>query len=239
MPEIGANDILIPFGTARLSENSISVGRSSDGETVVDCRIPHVVVGPARCATLRLSDGPGPGVSDADADALTALRDQTLRHCDLWSRPQSRFVERYFDLVSDEVERHRAELEAALAAFGSLYDYRDWVFSAPLPLPRAHLAASIGGERTDRRVRVDFAFRVAGRLVAIDLIGTASRTAAQEADRDDLRAAGVEIIEVRAEDIDGADALSRVLPSDFEEFWRGEPFPTGPFAPDLAPPAAR
>lgn len=214
----------------------MTTSKDPDGDTVVHCRVPFVIVERSPRGTLRLDDAPGNGLRAADGDALAGLRDQTLRHCDLWTRPLSRFVEHYFDFVSGQVTRHRNELERRLARFGGLYGYRDWVFSAPLPLPRAHLPVPASEDGPARRIRVDVAFWSAGRLVAIALIGSATVTAEQWSDREVLRSAGVEIIEIDEAELAADDALLRLLPADFHAFWRDQPFPTGAFAPDLPPP---
>lgn len=240
---VDASDLFIPYGTGRLTPDLMTIVRDPDGGETVDCRVPFMIADSAGDGTFRLNSGrrddlrgvasPGQG---EEADALAALRDVVTRQCDLWSRSQARFVERYFAFVSGQVTRHRDELERRLARFGGLYGYSDWVFSAPLPLPRAHLPVADMGGGPGRRIRVDFAFWSRGRLVAIDLIGSATITAERVADRDDLRAAGVEVIEVRDDDLTDDGGLSGLLPADFHTFWRDQPLPIGPFAPNLSPP---
>ena len=88
----------------------------------------------------------------------------------------------------------------------------------------------------DQRVRVDFAFWWQGRFVAIELTGSQTVTKARRAALLALDADDVEITEIDPTKLTRTEDLVAQLPDDFQNFWRDQPFPTGPFAPALTPP---
>ncbi|WAJ28199.1 hypothetical protein [Antarcticirhabdus aurantiaca] len=55
-----------------------------------------------------------------------------------------RVLARYFAWLDRRIGRARAAIEARLAPFHGLYAPEDYLFSAPLPLPRAHLPVGEG-----------------------------------------------------------------------------------------------
>jgi hypothetical protein len=104
-----------------------------------DERLPGVVVG---ASPLRLNSVPlpievwGDGTSD-HAGRVAALRAWLLGACGDYNGALRRAVSGYIDAIGQHIERHRAELAAALAAFHGLYQPEDWIWSALRPLPRA------------------------------------------------------------------------------------------------------
>lgn len=229
---LGKSDVLIPYGTTRLAPKHLSLTPGAAGGIEADCRVPHVIVDTGDGGTLRLNSG-SYAADGADSDALACLRGHVKRHCDLWNRAQGEFVDDYFDLIAARVEAARPALEQKLEKFGTLYGYRDWAFSAPRPLPRAHIPTGAPSDMS-AYVPVDFAFRSAGRLVAVYLTGAQTLPRDRRAARDRLRDAGVEVVEIpRA----AHDRLAALLPPDLLDFWQDEPFPTGPFKPDLPAPS--
>jgi hypothetical protein len=116
-------------------------------------------------------------------------------------------------------------LEARAGDFHGLYSYRDWLFTALRPLPRAHLELPDGS-----MTRVDFAFWTGAALLAIDLAGSETAGAAQRVRADRLRDAGVERIEIPNAAL-AAEDLARHLPPVLSRFWKHAPIPCGPFIP--------
>jgi hypothetical protein len=217
--------LLIPYGVERWSADYLDAS---------GCRVPHIVIDPARRAPLRLYDGPydfieTPPLQDlADPQAqLDYLRAYNERHCSLWGRFQKRFVARYFGFVASEVERNRAALEDRAVAFDGLYRYRDWLFSGLRPLPQAHLCLTDGETQP---VRVDFAFWTGDAVLAIDLVGTETPGAARQARRERLAAAGIQAVEIPNAAL-AADELTDHLPAALLGFWEDDPVPCGPFVP--------
>ena len=158
--------LLIPYGASRLSPRFFDVVRNADGEAHIDCRVPHVIIRPARRRQLRLNDAGAlltrPATADGQVDPtdqVSLLRAAFEDLCGLWWPVGRCFVSTYFDLVESLVEEHRRGLESRLVEFGALYHYRDWIYSAPAPLPRAWIPAAqvhdpSGGAGVVRGVRL-------------------------------------------------------------------------------------
>ncbi|BCJ89593.1 hypothetical protein IZ6_03280 [Terrihabitans soli] len=141
----------------------------------------------------------------------------------LFSRPLERFVSSYFDFVDEEIERRRDALELKLAEAGfdpgaAFPDYRDWFFSAFLPLPNAHL------QWRGDFIPFDVVFWTGTRLVAV-LIDSLSMKTPRHLRAVEALAAGHECVEV-----------VRIAPSDMAslqarlgDFTEGCRIPFGPF----------
>lgn len=99
---------------------------------------------------------------------------------------------------------HRAGIAARLAAHGDVFHWRDAMFTAPVPLPRAALVAG------DRTVGTAFAFLVAGQVLAVGARAPIAGVAAIAADCAD------------------DDAFAAALPAAIAEFWRHDVLPRGP-----------
>lgn len=225
--------LLIPYGVERWSAGYIAPA-GPDG--LPACRVPHVVIDPARRAPLRLYDGPydfieAPPLQDlADPTAqLDYLRAYSDRHCGLWAKARKRFIERYFVFVSSEIERNRAVIEDRAAEFDGLYHYRDWLFSGLRPLPQAHLRLDGDGRPP---VRVDCAFWTGDAVLAIDLAGIETPGPAQRERGERLRAAGVEALAISRTVLE-SDEFADHLPPALLGFWETDPVPCGPFIPAM------
>lgn len=233
--------MLIPYGASRLHPHVLEMRNVADGGVELKCAIPHVVVSPDEKRTLRLSDAcydfSGQMLAtdvSAPLDSLAVLRTQIENLCDLWGRPARIFISRYFDFIAAHVDHHRAELERRLEPFGGFYTYRDWIFSAPAPLPRAWLLAPrirATPPSLDSYVFADFAFWINGKATAVYLSGAETPTAASRERSARLRAAGVAVHDITGKSMKSGAArcLLDDLPWQFQRFWERESFPSGPF----------
>ncbi len=211
----------IPYGAARLPAGWLS--RSDSGE--VACAVPHVIVEAGEI--LRLNGGqyefatpPPLAELEEPLAQLDFLKRDAQRHCDLWNKRQKKFLDRYFTFVAGQVEDNRDSLVESIAAFGSLYQYGDWMFSAPRPLPRAFLPA-------DGMIGVDFAFWTGSGFLAIELVGSETRGPREAARHKRLQDAGITVLEVPA--LLDAQGFAKLLPASFHKFWQGQALPRGPF----------
>ncbi len=223
MATMSDRKITIPYGAARLPAGWLS--RSDSGE--VACAVPHVIVDTDSRETLRLNGGqyefatpPLPAEMGEPMAQLDFLKRDTQRRCDMWSKRQKRFLDYYFEFVAGHVEDNRDALMCKIDRFGSLYHYRDWMFSAPRPLPRAFLPA-------DGMIGVDFAFWTGRGFLAIELTGSETRGPGDEARHERLRDAGVAVLEMPA--LLDAQDFAKLLPASFHRFWEGQALPCGPF----------
>jgi hypothetical protein len=237
MPVAIPQVLVIPYGTAEWSLAGFSVEGFSTSSLRLRAPFPCVAINRAAGEPLRLNNTPYefgfvPNL-DAGAEPAMVLKDYLKGLCRPWDNLGAGFVEAYFRFISDVVEEHNVALAAKLGGYEGLYDYRDWLFSAPIPLPRAHLPAppEAGATGTPADfVRVDFAFWLGDRLVAAHSAQSAltPRRAREYADR--LRLAGIEVVPFAAADLagDARGLFTRVL-SRALAFWEGDVLPVGPF----------
>ncbi|MCS0494753.1 hypothetical protein NVS89_06555 [Ancylobacter sp. MQZ15Z-1] len=160
---------------------------------------------------------------DAENDAFKGLSAAIEAECGPWNAAARRLVKDYFAWVDASVEAARTELEARLAPYRGLFGYRDFRFSAPRPLPRAHLP--ISGHAAER---VDVAFFPGGgRCVAF--VGRGTMSPRRDAERRAaLTRAGVAVL-----DITGSEDFAAILRTG-EPFWAGEVLPCGPLLPRVS-----
>jgi hypothetical protein len=167
--------LIVPYGVDSWSIEELAVDRSSDGEIRVDTSF--------RCAAIDKSDGKplrlnsevfsfaGNINAPQGATPLTVLRDHLKGLCRTWDRLSLRFLDRYFEHITDMLRVHREVIATKLAPFAGLYAAEDWIFSAPKPLPRAHFYAPRSKDNAswsaEDFVQVDFAFWLGDRMVAV------------------------------------------------------------------------
>ncbi len=229
--------LIIPFGTSRAPATWMLRSAAGDGFTI---RVPHITVFGGLDRALRLNNGfdrwrAAPPPASSGDDRLASLCGDLKRHCDPWRRGQRRFLECYFDFVARHVESNRDALARRLERFAGVFRYRDWVYSALMPLPRAHLHApeSDAPFGAETLVPVDFAFWTGTAAIAIEIRGMATRSPATDRRHARLRRAGAGIVEL-AEDVlqpARAAAFEAALPEDLRLFWRGQALPAGPLKP--------
>jgi hypothetical protein len=221
-------EVLVPFGVDRWSAQDVQV--------TAEAPFPCVFVRPD--VPLRLHDGAGalsqrkPAAQD---DPLASIRDQLKSLCDPWHRPAWDFVDTYLAAIEDVVARDASAILAQSVGGGGLYDARDWIYSAPCPLPRAHLHAPARGAGenapTDElSVKVDFAFWNGRHFVAADFGRSRFLPRAAREREQCLLDAGAVLVEAMPQGEAGwGEFLGRLLPSPGSAFWSGETIPMGPF----------
>jgi hypothetical protein len=221
--------LLIPFGVERFAIEDLAVARRSDGGAHVPGSFPCAVIDRNRRLPLRLNnsfyDLAFKPLDATEDDLASNLRDCIKLECDIWNTKALGFVDGYFEALKRLVVADEAAIAREAVGFGKLFDNRDWIFSAPRPLPRAHL---IVGE-TDP-IPVDFAFWTGSALVALDLsAGSMMPAKARERERRLLQADIELIVSIPSNDVGWAQFLSRLAPPG-GSFWQGEILPLGPFA---------
>ncbi len=229
--------LVIPYGTARSPSKWMTRSAAGDGFAI---RIPCVTVAEVPNRALRLDGwlcGPraAPEPESPGDDQLASLCRALSRHCDQWRRSERRFLECYFDFVARHVESNRDELTGRLEPFAGLFQYRDWVYSALMPLPRAHLHAPESDEPfgPETLVRVDFAFWTGTAAIAIEIPGRGTRSVVTDRRHERLRRAGARIVELADDMLDPTRAaeFEAALPEDLCLFWHDRALPSGPLKP--------
>jgi len=226
--------LVIPYGTARPPHTWMTSSPAGDDFVI---RVPFVTVAEALDGALRLDDylGRSPSVMSSellDDDQFTKLRRALTHHCDPWQRRQHKFLDCYFDFIARHVENHRYALLGKLEPFPTLFQFRDWVYSALMPLPRAHLHAPNSSEPfgPETLAQVDFAFWTGKTLIAIEIPGKGTRAPIVDQRHIRLRRAGVGVTELTDELLESTNAadFEAALPKDLLLFWHGRALPSGP-----------
>ena len=247
MPVAVPDVLLIPYGIAEWSPDGISLESFSTRTLRLRAAFPCAAVNRATGEPLRFNNsrydrGFASNTVQAGASDDAALVKEYLKGlCRPWDNLSTQFLDAYFLFVSDLIEEQRASLSGRLERYAGLYDYKDWLFSAPIPLPRAHLHAPRDGsaagvvDAAADFARVDFAFWLGDRLVAAQSPQgfLTPKKAKEQTER--LRLSAIEVIPFGPADLAGGkarDLFARILGPSLA-FWEGEPLPSGPFRPAL------
>jgi hypothetical protein len=217
---------IFPYGVASLAPDVVRSTVDKYGHHVT-CPAPYILVDANSPETLRLNGDqyrfPEPpdlrNMTDASIQ-MAYLEAHLLGFCDIFSKPQKNFVQRYFTWVAATVEAERAHLTEDLEAFNGIYGYRDWMLSAPRPLPRAQIPYDNGS----KFAATDIAFLVGGKPFAIVLDNGQTLTRSTRDNRTALSQTGADMIVVSP-----SDNLDDVLPDAFQAFWVGQHLPMSPF----------
>ena len=225
--------LIIPYGTTRPPHTWMTPSPAEDGVVI---RVPFVTVAEDLDSALRLDDSHSVLGSDLSGDDhLTKLRRALRRHCDPWQRRQHQFLDCYFDFIMRHVENHHTALIGKLEPYSTLFQFGDWVYSALMPLPRAHLHAPNTSEPfgPETLAQVDFVFWTGTTEIAIEIPGKGTRSSVVDQRHFRLRRAGVNIIELADELLESANAadFQAALPNDLLHFWRDRALPSGPLKP--------
>jgi hypothetical protein len=224
----------IPFGIASWSIADLRKAVAGEPSWPL---LPHVVATPGE--TLRLNaQALDPLPQDAStAEQLAALEQQALIPFPVWDRPSRALVTAYFALIPALIEENREAIERKLQPFAGLYRPEDYAFSAPRPLPMAHLFAPPEiptGDEGDY-VAVDLAFWLAERIVAFggDAATASPRRRREREER--LARAGITFVSVASTDRTGPlDMIfRRTLRDGALRFWDYHGLPSSPFLPRI------
>lgn len=232
--------LLIPFGAAEFHARHFGLAGFSLRGLEITTAVPHALVSRARARPIRFNNGPVQFILERTREDLSGLEAQYAllranleRICGDWQATVRGFLGRYFADVEAEISRSHEELARRSRPFAGLFEPRHWIFSALMPLPRAHLHLpdTPGGLSIDPDdvVRVDFAFWTGSRLVAVLIDTGATVLPRRRRALDRLAHADVDLVTVTKADLaDGMSLLAR-LGRPFVEFWQDEPLPSGPF----------
>ena len=192
----------IPFGLDRLP----------DTLAPDDPRLPAATVG---AGILRMNSEPLPpavlaAAGEGHDGRVAALLRWLETGCGDYARPLVDFMRAYVAFLEATLAARHAALAAGQARFDGLYAPRDWLWSAPRPLPRAWLPTPQGPRKAA------IAFWIDGAPLAIGLDPGGRDSAA-------LRAAGIAVL------APGPATLAALLPPAFHRFWDGQTLPASPF----------
>ena len=238
--------LLIPYGIAECSPEGISLEGFSVRSLRLRTAFPCAVINraarePLRFNTSRYDFNFAPNAQAGASDEAGLVKDYLTGLCRPWDNVATGFVDAYLEFLSDQLDEQRETLERKLAPYDGLYGYRDWLFSAPKPIPRAHLHAPPDAGVSDASsgsaafIGVDFAFWLGDRLVAARNTQSALMPKRAREQTDRLRLAGVQVISFSAADLvagKARDLFKRLLGPSLH-FWNGQTLPAGPFRPSM------
>ncbi|WP_125461836.1 MULTISPECIES: hypothetical protein [Rhodomicrobium] len=221
----GRDGIAIPYGVEQWP-----LERLADVRAKRLAGLPLAAARPG--AMLRINgdalDLPPPVPSEANMPMTMRIAAHLKRLCGGWNVNAARFIDRYFAFLDHQIAHHRAELDARLKPFDGLFRAEDFIYSAPLPLPHALLAAP-------DFVKADFAFWLGDRMVAVLLAPSPLTPIAARRRKERLTAAGIALTECTAADLNDPNFawFAATLGPEASRFWQGEALPAAPSASPL------
>lgn len=226
--------LLVPYGVETWSPESLRPVVSQAPGLAFETSIACVLIDRSRRQPVRFNNteydlSATPGGIDEE-DPFVAIREHTKRLCDPWNRFALDFLGGYFGAVERLIADAGDDIVASCGLEGGIFEPRDWIYSAPRPLPRAHLYAPAAVPSGSPHVVVDIAFWTGRRFVAVDgAIGQMLPKRAREM-RERLSAAGIDLVTAAPSGpADWETFLARILEADSPRFWAGQPLPMGPF----------
>ena len=159
--------------------------------------------------------------------------------CAPWDPLMRGFVTAYLHAMEQRLAQAEPEFRAYVQQFEGLFQLEDWFYSAPAPLPQAHLYAPLAheGPRGDEQdfVAVSFAFSIGGVRLAVLGARDALTPLQQRKTVQRLQQAGIKVLTGYDPSI-LTQQISAILGETESRFWRQDPLPKGPFLPKgLAP----
>lgn len=229
-----------PAAVARSLEPIPPDSMHQDGPFLLSNR--YAVVSPSSPA-LRLNS---PGWIDlapiqmmevsSTVDNLDLCRDRVLGNASPFALSLRVFLGAYFQFVATQTEAHKAELEPENAE-NDVFNHADWVFSAWLPLPHAHVLLPDGEGDEPRFAELDVAFLLGGHLVGVMIegIGTPTKSQRERLQFLEDNHPSATIVRVPAADLEEKSGKfpTSLFPDSFQKYWEGLSLPQGPYRPPV------
>lgn len=242
--------LMIPYGSAGFFPEKLKLTGFALTGLALWTASPCVIVDrstrqPLRCHQMpaEFSPPPSPEAMRDTASKLAFMQEYLQSLCGVWQGPPKAFIDNYFAAARRALAANVETLNARVADLAGLASADDFVFSVPLPLPRAHLHLAPRSDApvvsSEDVVRVDFAFWTGTRLLAIDIDTGATMTPKERRAWQRVADYGIDTLRVEPEALAEASAPCDVLGDDFARFWEGDPLPRTPFrGPRIAEPVA-
>ena len=145
------------------------------------------------------------------------------------------FLERYMEFVRAQLEAHKSELGADTAD-DEIFDYRDWIFSAWLPLPQAQilLPPAFGADRPSF-AEFDIAFSLAGHLIGVTIDGASTPIKSRQKKLDYLveNHPQLSLVQIPKNRLQNEEFPIDLFPVAVAHFWQGLSLPHGPCPPEV------
>ena len=143
------------------------------------------------------------------------------------------FLESYFDFLLSQIEKNKNKLEPENVE-DEIFIYKDWIFSAWLPLPQAHIL--LPPDFMDNKpsfAEIDLAFWIEGQLIGVVIDGGETPIKSRKINLDYLveQHPQLWVITVPRDKLEEDTFPINLFPNSFSYFWRTLTLPHGPFTP--------
>ena len=160
-------------------------------------------------------------------------RERVINCTNQFSKLIRLFLESYFDFLHSQIEKHKNELEPD-SVEDEVFIYKDWIFSAWLPLPQAHIL--LPPEFMDNKPsfgEIDVAFWIEGQLIGVVIDGGETPIKSRKEKLDYLveKHPQLSIVKVPRDKLEEDTFPIDLFPNSFSYFWRTLTLPRGPFTP--------
>ena len=160
-------------------------------------------------------------------------RERVINCTNQFSKLIRLFLESYFDFLIFQIEKHKNELEPDNVE-DEVFIYKDWIFSAWLPLPQAHIL--LPPKFMDNKpsfAEIDIAFWVEGQLICVVIDGGQTPIKSRKEKLDYLveKHPQLSIVKVPRDKLEEDTFPIDLFPNSFSYFWRTLTLPHGPFTP--------
>ena len=230
---------LVLFGQCSNPLTALETISMPPGETSYELSSSYTVLSPLSPG-LRFSSSGWLGISTRqmlDAQSTEELfqicRVRLINCTNQFSRLIRLFLERYFDFLHSQIEKHKDELEPDDIE-DEVFIYKDWIFSAWLPLPQAHILLPITFlDNKPSFAEIDVAFWVEGQLIGVVIDGGQTPIKSRKKKLDYLveKHPQLGIITVPRDKLEEDTFPINLFPNSFSYFWRSLTLPHGPFTP--------
>jgi len=232
---------LIAYGIVTNPETIARSFERSEGQRPFELTNRYALVSPASPG-LRLSS---PGWIDISVQQMSQVRcsddlfdlcrERLINRSSPFSKLIRLFVERYLEFARAQLERHKSELGAGTAD-DEIFNYRDWIFSAWLPLPQAQilLPAAFAADRPSF-AELDIAFSLPGQLIGvmIESAGTPIRSRQKKLDYLAENHPQFSLVRVPKTRLQNEGFPEDLFSETFVRFWQGLSLPQGPCPPEV------
>jgi hypothetical protein len=172
---------------------------------------------------------------NAIGDLFDLCRERLINRSSPFSKLIRLFLERYLEFVGAQLESRKSELGADLAD-DEIFNYRDWIFSAWLPLPQAQilLPPAFDAGRPSF-AELDIAFSLAGQLIGVTIESASTPIKSRQRKIDYLveNHSQLSLVQVPKNRLQGEDFPKDLFPESLAHFWQGLSLPLGPCPPEV------
>ena len=166
-------------------------------------------------------------------DLFQISRERVINCTNQFSRLIRVFLDSYFDFLHSQIEKHKNELEPDNVE-DEVFIYKDWIFSAWLPLPQAHIM--LPPKFMDNKpsfAEIDVAFWIEGKLIGVVIDGGETPIKSRKEKLDYLveKHPQTWVVKVPRDKLEEDAFPIDLFPKSFSYFWRTLTLPHGPFTP--------